>query len=337
MKIELLDYSVRASMSNLTDMQSLSQYEYLTMGLSLAGIDNIELGYLSDEKNGFCKPITDSIIDYYILAKEHKASYSVMIHPSGYDCRKLPKCSGTIPYIRVLLKKDTMDGVRKMVEIIKEKGYNLICDIDDVYGYTDMEILKLCGYLAFIKPAQVTIVDDTNSLDTRPVRRVAMLLDNNLDESVKIALRTGINTGLSQNTATMFLDVKYQRNRTVVLESTLLGIGMIKGNLCTEVMADQLNEDFGASYDYDRLITLISLFIPKSNLMPQHGGYHPAYYIAAKNRVDAEYAKYFLGTGIPLYMLNDIMKIVAETEQFETFDEDKAKVIVQKFYTGLCV
>jgi hypothetical protein len=236
-----------------------------------------------------------------------------------------------VSFVRIIVKKGCINETLKMAEIIKNKGYKLICDIDDVYSYSDIEIIELCKHMCLMKADQVTIVDNTNSLDTRPLKRVGLLLDNNLDENIKIGLRTGENMGVSQNTANMFLEERFKRSRIIVLECTLLGIGMVKGNLCTEVMADYLNTDMGYSYDYERLITLISLFIPRSNLKPNYGGYHPAYYIAAKNNVDSEYARYFLDAGVPLYLLNVILKKVSETEQFEVFDEEKAKGFIELF------
>lgn len=40
MKVELLDYSMRASLSGLMAMNSLSEYKDLVLGLSLFGIEN---------------------------------------------------------------------------------------------------------------------------------------------------------------------------------------------------------------------------------------------------------------------------------------------------------
>ncbi len=51
-RVELLDYSVRASMAYKSDMQSIQEYEDLVYGLALSKIENIELGYLTDNREG---------------------------------------------------------------------------------------------------------------------------------------------------------------------------------------------------------------------------------------------------------------------------------------------
>lgn len=332
MKIELLDYSIRASMSAKSDMQSVMEYEELSRGLVFSKIENIELGYLTDNKIGFCQPNVNSIVDYHVLAKEKTAIYSVMIHPfDGYGIDKLPRCNGMISNIRLLMQKNSLSEIFEKATYIKNLGYGIIIDIDGIYEYSDLELVKLCEIINNLCPNQVTIVDTTNNLDTRPLIHVSILMDNNLNDNIKIGLRTECNNRIAQNTASIFTEIRFKPNRIVVLEGTLLGLGLVRGNLCTEIMADQLNEDFGAEYDYERLITLISLFIPNSNLCPMHGMYHPAFYLSAKNQVDGEYARYYLSKEVPLFALNDVLRKVAETERFEFFDEAKAEKILNDF------
>lgn len=101
-----------------------------------------------------------------------------------------------------------------------------------------------------------------------------------------------------------------------------------------ECMADQLNVDFGADYDYGQLITLISLFIPESNIIPEDGwlgGYHPAFYLTAKHQVDGEYGRYFLSKGVMLHELNGLLEQVAKTQRFELFDEKIAEEVSKHF------
>lgn len=265
-KIELLDYSIRASMSAKSDMQSVIEFEDLAHGLALSKIDSIELGYLTDDRDGFCQPSVNSIIDYYALTKENTSVYSVMIHPfDGYNLNRLPRCNGTISNIRLLLQRSSVSRIIDNALYIKNLGYEVIIDIDGIYEYSDLELVKLCEELNNLCPSQVTIVDTTKNLDTRPLIHTSMLMDNNLSDSIKIGLRTECNNRVAQNTATMFTEIRFKASRIVVLEGTLLGLGLVRGNLCTEIIADQLNTDFGAEYDYERLITLISLFIPNSN------------------------------------------------------------------------
>lgn len=301
-------------------------------GLALSKIENIELGYLTDNRDGFCQPSVNSIIDYYGLAKGGKSDYSVMIHPiDGYDIDKLPKCNGIVSKIRLLMKKGCISEIVENASMIKAKGYDVIIDIEDIYNYSDLELVKLCPILNELSPAQVTIVDTTNTLDTRPLIHTSAILDNNIADGIKIGLRTECNNRVAQNTTTMFIGIKFKASRTVVLEGTLLGIGLVRGNMCTEIAADQLNVEFGTEYDYERLVTLISLFIPDSNKVPAFGMYHPAYYLSAKNQVDGEYARYYLSKDVPLFALGDVLKKVAETEKFQVFDELKAETILNDF------
>ena len=95
---------------------------------------------------------------------------------------------------------------------------------------------------------QVTIVDNTNSLDTRPVKHIGALLDNNLNSGVRIGLRTERNNRVSQHTVNIFIESEFNSERIIVLEGTLVGIGVIRGNMCIEVAANQLNEEYGGKH-----------------------------------------------------------------------------------------
>lgn len=331
MKIELLDYTVRASLSNRTLAADMREYEQFVRGLAASGIEHIELGYLAkDRENWFCKPLATSMEEYEVLTAGQNITYSVMLHPSGYDCGELPFCADGVQEIRVLLELGQWENAMQTVTAVRAKGYGAICDFDRIYEYSDRDILRLCEELNAVGVSQVTIVDDTKRMDGRPVQRAAMLLDGNLSSDIRIGLRSGENAGMAQFIANNFLSVPMRANRTAVLEGTLLGIGFVAGNLCTECVADQLNVDFGADYDYEQLVTLISLFIPESNAAPKDGwlgGYHPAFYLTAKHQVDGEYGRYFLSKGAMLYELDGLLKRVAETQRFELFDERIAEKI----------
>lgn len=245
MKIELLDYTLRAGLSNQLTAEHIYRYDNLVWELAASGIENIELGYLTENENSFYWPLPCSIEEYDPLTKNRKPSYSVMLHPSGYDCRCLPDCNGKIQYIRLLLNRNARESCYHFIRTITGKGYQVICDLTDIYAYTDLELLTVCSELNGLDVAQVTIPDNTMGMDARPVQKAALLLDKNLARETKIGLRSGGNGGMASYIANNFLDVPMQRDRTVVIEGTLMGIGLIKHNLCTECMADQLNADYG--------------------------------------------------------------------------------------------
>ena len=191
-----------------------------------------------------------------------------------------------------------------------------------------MELLQLCEEIRGTDADQVTIADSTTLIDCRPLQRIALLLDNNLAPQVKIGLCSEGNAQLSHFIADSFLAVSMQQKRTVVVEGTLFGRGNPYGCICTECIADLLNEGFGASYDYGELIRLISTFMPESNADPGNSGaYHPAFYLSAKNHVDGEYSRYFLSKGILLSELDAVLKKVAETQSFCLFDESVAEQV----------
>ena len=331
MKIQLLDYTIRASLSSKTDARNVQEYADVAFGLAASGIENVELGYLADEENWLCRPMSGRIEDYYFLATNEGAEYSIMIHPTGYDIGKLPDCYGRIKRIRVLLRHDNKRDSLAYMREISSKGYKVICDIEGTYEYSDLELIQLLKALSAFDIDQVTILDATRLMDGRPVQRAALLMDNNLSPEVKIGLRSGENNGMAQFVVNNFLGTPMLGSRTVVVEGTLLGIGFISHNLCTECIADQLNEDFDGNYDYEHLIGLISIFIPGVNHDPGDvGAYHPIFYLTAKNQVDGDYGRYFLSKGVMLHEVDALLKQVAKTERFEVFDEKVAENVYRK-------
>ncbi len=311
MTIKLCDYTLRAG--GITSAQRAA----VAAGLADAGIEHIELGCLS---------AGEALTDYYPLAEGAGASCSVMIDTERFDCAALPECNGKIARIRLPLRQGNADRVLKAVAVLAAKGYSSVCDLVGAYDYSDRELISLCESFGSTGIDQLNIVDGARLSDSRLIQRIALILDNNLAASVKIGLRSEGNSGLARFVADSFLGTAFRKERALVIEGTLLGRGTGYGSVCTECMADMLSEDFGARYDYGKLIRLISDAIPEANRDPGNiGAYHPVFYLAAKNQVDGDYGRYFLSRGIPLSGLDALLKKLAETQRFCLFDESVAE------------
>ena len=73
-------------------------------------------------------------------------------------------------------------------------------------------------------------------------------------------------------------------------------MGRTPGNLCIELIADYLNQNFGKHYDIDRMLDAIQEHIlPIKEKSPW--GYSPAYFLSAKYNLHRNYAEHFLGKG----------------------------------------
>lgn len=314
MVIELCDYTLR---SGIPEYTPVSERARIATCLAEAGIENIELGWLTD-----CK-----IQEYYPLVEVQRTSYSVTMSSRNFEYNMLPECTGKIQKIRIMLHRGDWNEPVKAAKELASKGYEPVCEIENAYEYTDAELIQLCEKMRTAGVRQVTITGCSAFPNIRTLQRITMLLDNNLDLNEKIGIRCEGNASLAHFTADNFIGIPVQKERTVIVEGTLFS----KSCICTECMADLLNEDFDAHYDYEELIRLISRTMPESNIDPGDSGlYHPVFYLSAKNQVDGDYGRYFLSKGVLLCELDSFLKKVAETQRLCFFDEAVAEQIYRE-------
>ena len=262
-----------------------NEIKELSDGLSEAGIDIIEVGFLRDWRNVEYKGDSTFFTDVdqikpFIDKSKKNTMYVAFIDYGMFDFDSLKPFDGTsIDGIRYGFTKknflENKEDVLKCVQIIKEKGYKLFVQGVNSLNYSDREILELVDMINEIHPYSFGIVDTYGAMYMDDVDRLYGLIDNNMESDICINFHSHNNYQLSFAFAQEV--VKLSRgSRQIIIDATLSGMGKVAGNLNTELIIDYLVRKLHYNYDFDKILDIIDNYIYKYTVEHKWGYSIPA-------------------------------------------------------------
>lgn len=297
-----------------------------------SGIEYVELGYLNAQ-NGSAEGRSEysdtKAIDNMMFNHRKCVSmtYLVMIDYGKYPAVKLPGVQDTeIDGIRLCFhQKDAREAIQMGQEIL-EKGYQLMLQPMVSTRYTDetfKELIlyaqeKLKGLSAFY------LVDSFGSMGLEEVVQRLLLADSCLKEEISLGLHTHNHQQLSFQHAAAAL--RLGLNRKLMIDGTLAGMGKGPGNMPTEDFAEYLNQNYGKTYDLERLRAAAEGMISpmKKNYF---WGYRPEFFLSAKYCLSPSYAKWYMDKyHLPIETVNELLLRIPE-EKKDSFDSQTAEAV----------
>lgn len=300
--------------------------------LTRANVDVVEVGFLRNVESydpdiTVCNHIEE--LNRLLPSETGTTMYSAMAMRSNYDIDKLsPYCGSGIEMIRITAHDyDIADGMEFAREV-KAKGYKLSINPINIMGYSDEGILWILKQVNEIHPYQFSIVDTFGSMKRRDLDRLVSLVDNNLDNDIRVALHLHENMSLSCCLAQNFVD--RHLNRPVAVDGSLMGMGRIPGNLPIELIADYLNDYTDKAYDIDYMLDAVQDYIAPIK-GESEWGYTPAYFLSAKFNLHRNYAEHYLKKGD--LTNRDINHILARFDKSKTtaFDAEYADKLYNEY------
>jgi 4-hydroxy 2-oxovalerate aldolase len=263
-KIEVLDCTLRdGAYINKSDFGD-STIKGVIRNLQHAKIEIIECGWLKDDEHKsdssyFHAP---SDITPYIEKKAPAVTYVVMIDYNRYDLSNLPQNDGkSIDAIRVVFPRGKAKEGLEVANRIREKGYRIFCQAANTLGYSDKEILDLITEVNNVKPECISIVDTFGAMLPEDLIRICSLFVNNLHPSIKIGFHSHNNQQLSFALCIEFVRYMTAQGRSIVVDSSLCGMGRGAGNATTELLTSFLNKKYSGNYDLDLIMDTIDMYM----------------------------------------------------------------------------
>ena len=296
-----------------------------------AGVYHIELGFFRNEEYKDDRSIYDSVtsLKKIMLPKKTGHIYGGLIEMANYFPPKMlePKMEGGPEAIRYSFWKRLMDDAFDYCRIIKEKGYLLCCQATRAEQYTDEDFAELCTRFSTLKPYALYIVDTFGLLGKKDVVRYAKIANEFLDPDVILGYHAHNNMGQAFANACAFLELDFGE-RTVQLDASIGGIGRGAGNLDLMQILEYLNSEYGGNYDtspidrvWDKHLAEVKKKYP--------WGFHPAYYIAAKNHCNPNYASYFLDKKMGVSEIRTAVSLIEGDDKF-LYSNDKAEAFFKR-------
>lgn len=247
-----------------------------------ANVDIIECGWLKNtpHKTGTTFFHLPQDIEQYLIEKKQKSTYVAMIDWDRYDLEQLPEYDGkSIDAIRVVFPKNKFREGIALGKKIEEKGYKVYFQAANTLGYLDEELLQLAQEVNKAKPEALSIVDTFGAMYWDDLERIITLLNNNLDKEIKLGFHSHNNQQLSFSLSMQFVENLADSGRSVIVDSSLCGMGRGAGNATTELMANYLNLKHHGKYDMNMIMDAIDMYMEyfKENYS---WGYSTPYFIA---------------------------------------------------------
>jgi len=264
-KIELLDCTLRDGAYINASLFGKNTITGLIKRLTDAKVEIIECGWLKDNEHDnedstyFHVPAD---IKKYIEKKEPNVTYVAMVDFDRYNVNNLPENDGTsIDAVRVVFPRGKAKEGLDLAVKIREKGYRIFCQAANTLGYSDQEILDLIKLVNEVEPEAISIVDTFGAMYPEDLDRILSIFAHNLKETIKIGFHGHNNQQLSFALCMQFVRSLSTYNRSMIVDSSLCGMGRGAGNATTELVTSFLNKRYFGNYDLDLIMSTIDMYM----------------------------------------------------------------------------
>lgn len=297
--------------------------------LTESGIDIVECGFITDKvlfDKGCTKYPTVESVQTSNSEIYSDTTFVAMINYGEFDAKSIPMRSlKTIDGIRLAFHKKNMNEALKYCSEIKSKGYLVFVQAMVSISYSDSEFLSLINKVNDLEPYAFYIVDSFGNIQNKDLMRYFYLADNNLKSNVILGFHSHNNLQLAYSNARSLVEI--HSSRSLIIDSTIYGMGRGAGNLNTELFIQYLNNQYGKKYNIKPLLEVMDEIINKFYLI-NPWGYSLPNYLSAVNNAHPNYATFFSD--------KDCLTIDAMNELFELMDPQKKlefdKTYAEKVY-----
>jgi 4-hydroxy 2-oxovalerate aldolase len=335
MDIQLLDCTLRDGAHVNSGNFGHQHIKNIINNLTESALDIVEIGFLkrceySPDFSYF--PRIENAYDVLSrTSKRQGVEYALMARADEYDITALSECTGTINYVRTAFYYDFLEGAMKFAREVLARGYRPALNLINTPGCTRQELNELIERVNKIKPYALTIVDTFGVLCREELEPILDEYDAKLDPDIRIGFHAHENLSLSFSLAQFFLE-RFKNTRNIVLDGSLMGMGRIPGNLCIELPADYLNNNYGKKYDLVKILSSIENDIaPVKKVTPW--GYSPAYFLSARHRVHRSYSEYLLKRDFRLDDIEVLLGLVTP-EHAVRFNKDYMDSVIDEYCTN---
>ena len=283
--IELLDCTLRDGGIVIGFDFGNNRMQRIKECLENSGVEYIECGYIDEKKGSESERtcfIDEKAIEKNFLYSGKKAgiTYVAMIDYGTFDFSKLgTRTSAGIDGIRLAFHKEHWKDAIQAGKIIISKGYDLFIQPMVSMRYSDKEFRELISVCNKELPEAkgFYVVDSFGQMDNMSVLHKLQLADLYVSSSMKIGFHAHNNRQMAFSNACAF--AHFASKHSLMLDSTIMGMGKGAGNLCTELIAPVLIEE-GKKYNTIGIYDQISEYF-SNQLKETPWGYCLDYYLSS--------------------------------------------------------
>lgn len=296
-KISLLDCTLRDGGIVIDFDYGTDRMQKIKKVLEISGVEFIECGYI-DEKKGSPEGRTcfdnESSIEKTLLksGKEQNITYVAMIDYGTFDVNKLGyRIKTGVDGIRLAFHKENWRESMEWGKIIMSKGYDLYIQPMVSMRYSDeefRELIRACN--TELKGAKgFYVVDSFGQMNNMDLLHKLEIADQYVSPDMVIGFHAHNNRQMAYSNALSFVEFNAQHD--MMLDASIMGMGKGAGNLCTELIAENLINE-GKAYNVTVIYEAISeYFAGQQKKTPW--GYSLDYYLSSLYSCTPSYIKIF--------------------------------------------
>ncbi|MGI6501353.1 MAG: hypothetical protein ACOX1S_10830 [Anaerostipes sp.] len=263
MSVQITDCTIRDGGYLFNKNSNPEFVKGIMKGLADAGIDYAETGFLQTNVTGESLVYANSIDTRKFLPENRKhTQFLGFCDNSRYSLNELDDYDGkSFKWLRISFAKHEIEESLQFCIGAKKKGYLVQFNPMDSISYTDEERSELIEEVNKVKPASFSIVDTFGAMYMSDLVHIFTQFDELLDKDIKIGIHSHDNLGLSCALAERMIELAEERNRDIIVDGSLYGMGRGAGNAKTELLADYINKHCGGQYDIQKLLLTIDTYI----------------------------------------------------------------------------
>jgi Isopropylmalate/homocitrate/citramalate synthases len=297
--------------------------------LNEANIDIIECGYINESAIEKEKTLVNRIEDLEERINEFDINkdYVVMVNYGEYDLNDLRQVTSEskIKGVRIAFKKNQLNSIFDDVNMLISKGYKVFIQPMVTLSYTDIEVLHLITECNKLDIYALYIVDSFGAMNTNDIRRLAYIFDHNLREDISVGFHAHNNLQLAYTNSLEIINMF--KNRSVIIDSSIFGMGRGAGNLPTELITKHLNNIYDKEYRIEPILDIIDKYINRI-YADKYWGYSISYYISGECNCHPNYATFLINKNtLTVKNIENILRDLPENKKSE-FD----KQYIEKLY-----
>lgn len=279
--VELLDCTLRDGAYIVDSKFGENAIRGIIKKLQDANVEIIECGWLKNTphvKGSSFYHVPEDLKQYLSRKSDHTV-YTVMIDWDRYDVELLPENDGSsIDAVRIVFPHGRHREGIKVGEAIKRKGYQIFFQAANTLAYSDEELAELAQDMNEVKPVALSLVDTFGAMYEDDLERIAGVLDRELLPQIKLGFHSHNNQQLSFALSMSFVKMFKEKERRIIVDASLNGMGRGAGNTPTELIVNYLNQN-SYNYEMDSIMDAIDIYMEyfRENY---EWGYSTPYFIA---------------------------------------------------------
>jgi 4-hydroxy 2-oxovalerate aldolase len=262
-------------------------------GIISAKVEIIECGFLTN-KISYDKDISkyNHVAQLVDFIPEHGDGnkFVLMVNYGEYSISELVDCEyAPIDGIRVAFHKHDRYEAMEFCRKIKEKGYLVFVQPMVTMLYSDDEFKELIEIANNISPYAFYIVDSFGMMNKKMLSHYFDIVETALNEEIFVGFHSHNNLQSAFANAQSLLERR--SDRTIIIDSSVYGMGRGAGNLNSELLLNELNEEIGKQYEIKPLLQIMDKVLNRF-YEENPWGYSLSNYLSAIHMIHPNYAAY---------------------------------------------